>query len=49
MIFSKRHNSVKNVDGVVMVLILCTSSDNALYLYQELCKYLKGLRSYCAD
>ena len=31
-----------------MVLVLCTSSDNALYLYQNLCKYLKRLRSYCA-
>ena len=31
--FSKRHNSVKNVGGV-RVLILCTSSDNGLYLYK---------------
>ena len=30
-----------------MVLVLCTSSDNALYLYQDVCKYLKG--SYCAE
>ena len=29
---SKGHNSVKNVDGV-MVLFLCTSSDGGLYLY----------------
>ena len=43
-----RHNSVKNVGGV-MVLVPCTLSDNALYLYQDLSKYLKGLRSYCAD
>ena len=48
VIFSKGHNSVKNVDGV-MVLVLCTSSDNALYLYQDLCKYLKGLKGFCAD
>ena len=31
--FTKRHYSYKNVDGV-MVLNLCTSSDEALYLYQ---------------
>ena len=30
---SKGHNSVKNVGGV-MVLILCTLSDNGLYLYK---------------
>ena len=33
VIFSKRHYSIKNVDGVI-VLVLCMSSDNALYLYQ---------------
>ena len=48
VIFSKGHNSIKNVGGII-VLVLCTSSDNALYLYQDLCKYLKGLKSYCAD
>ena len=31
--FTKRHYSHKNVDGV-MVLNLCTLSDDALYLYQ---------------
>ena len=31
--FTKRHYSHKNVDGV-MVLYLCTLSDDALYLYQ---------------
>ena len=31
--FSKGHNSLKNV-GRVMVFNLCTSFDNALYLYQ---------------
>ena len=30
---SKGHNSVKNVGGE-SVLVLCTSSDNGLYLYQ---------------
>ena len=33
VIFSKGHNSVKTVDGV-KVFILCTSSDDALYLYK---------------
>ena len=30
---SKGHNSVKNV-GRVLVFVLCTSSDDGLYLYQ---------------
>ena len=30
---SKGHNSVKYVDGV-MVLVLCTSSDGGLYFYK---------------
>ena len=30
---SKGHNSVKNVDGV-SVFVLCTLSDDDLYLYQ---------------
>ena len=30
---TKGHNSVKTVEGV-MVLNLCTSSDNVSYLYQ---------------
>ena len=29
-----------------MVLVLSTSFDNALYLYQVLPKYLTGLQSY---
>ena len=29
-----------------MVLVLSKSSDNALYLYQVLQKYLTGLQSY---
>ena len=32
-----------------MVLVIYTLSDNALCLYQDLCQYLKGLKSYCAD
>ena len=32
--FTKGHNSVKKTVGGVMVLNLCTSSDDALYLYQ---------------
>ena len=43
MKFTKGHNSVDSVVGV-RVLVLCTSSDNALYLYQVLPKYLKGFR-----
>ena len=43
--FTKGHNSVKTVDGV-MVLNLCTSSDGALYLYQVSRKYLTGFQSY---
>ena len=39
--FTKGHNSIKTVDAV-MVLNLCTSSDDALYLYQVSRKYLKG-------
>ena len=31
--FAKEHNSIKNVGGV-MVLVLCMSYDDALYLYQ---------------
>ena len=46
--FTKGHNSVKTVDGV-MVLNLCISSDNALYLYQVSRKYLKGSQSYQKD
>ena len=36
---TKGHNSVENVDEVT-VLILFTSSDNALYLYKIPRKYL---------
>ena len=42
--FTKGHNSVKTVNGV-MVLNLCISSDNPLYLYQVSRKYLKGFQS----
>ena len=46
--FTKGHNSVKTVDGI-MVLYLCISTDDALYLYQVSRKYLKGFQSYCED
>ena len=32
-----------------MVLYLCISPDDALYLYQVSRKYLKGFNSYCED
>ena len=43
--FTKGHNSIKTVDGV-MVLNLCTSSDDDLYLYQVSWAYLKRFQSY---
>ena len=43
--FTKGHNSVKTVDGI-MELNLCISTDDALYLYQVSRKYLKGFQSY---
>ena len=43
--FTKGHNAVNSVGGV-KVLVLFTSSDNALYLYQVLPQYLKGFQSY---
>ena len=43
--FSKGHNSVNNVDEV-MVLVLSILSDGVLYLYQVLSKYLIGFQSY---
>ena len=45
LIFSKRRNSIIKV-GEVMFLVLCTSSDDALYLCQASLKYHKGLQSY---
>ena len=45
---SKGHNSVKNVAGVT-VFVFCILHDDALYLYQVLCKYLKEFQSYGAD
>ena len=45
MKFSKGHNSVNNVCGV-MALVLSTLSDSVLYLYQVLWKYLIGFQSY---
>ena len=46
--FTKGHNSIKNVDRV-MVLDLCSSSGDALYLYQIWLEYLEGFQSYRAD
>ena len=43
--FIKGHNSMKTVNGV-MVLNLCTSPADALYLYQVSRKYLIGFQSY---
>ena len=40
--FTKEHNSAKGI----MVIVLCTSSENALYLSQVLSKYLKGFQTY---
>ena len=37
--FAKGHKSIKNVGGV-MVLVLCMSNDDALW------KYLNGFQSY---
>ena len=43
--FKMGHNSIKTVDGA-MLLNLCTSTDDALYLYQLSRKYLTGFQSY---
>ena len=43
--FPKGLNSVKSACRV-MVLDLCTSSDNALYLYNDLLKHLEIFQSY---
>ena len=43
--FSKGHNSVNSVGGV-MVLVLSKLSDSVLYLHQVLSKYLTGFQSY---
>ena len=42
--FTKGHNSIKNV-GRVMVLDLCSSSNDTLYLYKVSLNYLKGFQS----
>ena len=42
------HNSVKSLNGI-MLLNLCTSSDDALYLYQFSRKYLNRFQSYSED
>ena len=46
--FTKGQNSIKTVDGV-MLLNLCTSSGDALYLYQSSRKHFTGFQSYSAD
>ena len=43
--FAKGHNSVKNVGGV-MVLVLSTLPDHALYLYKVMSQYLVEFQSY---
>ena len=43
--FSKRHRSVENIGGI-MILVFNTFSDHALYLYKVSRKYLKGFQSY---
>ena len=43
LISSKGHNSVKKVGGVT-ILVLCTSADNGLYLYQFHENILNGIR-----
>ena len=43
--FTKGHNYIKNV-GRVMVLDLCSPSNDTLYLYKVSLNYLKGFQSY---
>ena len=43
-----KFTKVSSVDGFT-VLVLCISSDDALYLYKALRKYLKGLDRYWVD
>ena len=45
---SKSYNSIKN-EGGMSVLVLCTSSDDGLYLYQVSRKYLEQYESYGVD
>ena len=44
---SKGHNSIKNEDGIT-VLVLCTSSDDGLYLYKVSYIYSQRYESYRA-
>ena len=48
MKFTKGHNFVNSVGGV-MVLVLSTSPDSFLYLYQVLSKYLIGFQYYGSE
>ena len=43
--FKKGLNYLKTVGGVT-IPVLCTLSDDAIYLYQVSRKYLKGFHSY---
>ena len=44
--FSKGHNSVDSVGGVMVLVLYTSSSDGVLYLYQVMSKYLIGFQSY---
>ena len=48
LIITKGHSSVNIARGVT-VLVLCTSSNHGLHLYQVCCKYLGQFKSYGAD
>ena len=43
--FMKGNNSISN-EGRIMVLDLCSSSNDTLYLCKISLKYLKGFQSY---
>ena len=45
--FTKGHYSIKNV-GRALVLYVCSSSNDTLYLYKVSLSYLKGFQSYLA-
>ena len=48
LFITKGHNSVNIARGVT-VIVLCTSSDYGLHLYQVLQKYLERFKSYGTD
>ena len=43
MTFMIGHNCIKNVAGII-VLVFCTLSEDALYLYHVWCNFLKGFQ-----